>query len=260
VLNILQILDSFKGGRSSSGGKIIFKRLLLEERLSEMKFYKTVAVFVSIMNFYSVAYAVQIAGCHCFQNRQFDAAQPGAVDPYILATTQNSFLAAIFGIDKKQIVQTKMRKGASGDDLWIAYFTASKTDADTKELLASRKISSSWKKALEKSKIHFKLLGPYFKKALTDDISDKEFSNMIVDQMIINHFGSDKTGVKKLRIAGAQNKEIILSAFLSLYTKRSAQSFYTSVIKGQFTWGKILNDLKIEASDMGTEINKILKK
>ena len=225
-----------------------------------MNFYKTVVIFVFIMIFCSVASAEQITGCHCFTNRQFDAAQPGAVDPYLLATTQNSFLAAVFGIHKKQIVQAKMREKASGDDLWIAYFTASKTGVPVNNLLASRKASSSWKKALEQNNVALKLLGPHFKEAISQNPTDKELSSIVVDQMIIDYFGSDKTGVKKLRIAGAQNKEIILSAFLSLYTKRSAQSFYTSVIKGQFTWGKILNDLKIEASDMGTEINKILKK
>jgi hypothetical protein len=211
-------------------------------------------LFLSISSF---SFAVQVAGCHCFKNRSFDAAQPGAVDPYILATTQNSFLAAVFGIDKKQIVQAKM-SGTSGDDLWVAYYTASKTDADAKNLLASRKASSSWKKVLEQNKIKLKLLGAHFKEAFGNDIPDKELSSMIVDQMIISHFGSEKAEVKKMRVAGAQNKEIILSAFLSVRTKRSASSFYTSVTKGQLTWGKILYDLKIEATNMRTEINKIL--
>jgi hypothetical protein len=211
-------------------------------------------LFLSISSF---SFAVQIKGCHCFKNRQFDAVQPGAADPYILATTQNSFFAGVFGINKKQIVQAKM-SGTSGDDLWIAHFTASKTGADVKNLILSRTASGSWKKALGQYKIDSKLLGAHFKEALAKDSADKHLSAIIVDQMIINHFGADKAEVEKLRVAGAQNKEIILSAFLSMRTKRSASSFYTSVTNGQLTWGKILYDLKIDAINMRTEINKIL--
>jgi len=205
-------------------------------------------------------FAMQITGCHCFQNRQFDPAQPGAVDPYLLATTQNSFLAAIFGIDKKQIVQAKMRGGASGDNLWIAHFIGLKTGADAKDLLDSRKTSGSWKKALEQIKVNYKLLGSYFERPFAQDISDKEMSSMIVDQMIIDYFGAKKSDIKIMRSRGAQNKEIILSSFLYRKTNRSASFYYSSVSSGQSTWGTLLHGLEIEAKEMGVEINKMLIK
>ncbi|MCP4713906.1 MAG: hypothetical protein GY868_02225 [Deltaproteobacteria bacterium] len=222
-----------------------------------MRLFIATGLFYFTLNLCSAAHAIQVTGCHCFKNRNFDVAQPGAVDPYLLATTQNSFLAAIFRIDKKQIVQAKMG-GVSGDDLWTAHFAASKTGTNAKKLLAFRKASGSWKKVLEQNKIKFKSIKPHFKEALARDISDKGLSSMIVDQMIIDYLGAEKFEVARLREAGAQNKEIILSAFLARRTKRSAAGFYSAVTSGQSTWGKILNDLKIEAKEMGTEVNKIL--
>ena len=225
-----------------------------------MNFYKTVVIFVFIMIFCSVASAEQITGCHCFTNRQFDAAQTGAVDPYILATTQNSFLAAIFGIDKKQIVQAKMREKASGDDLWIAHFASSKTGVTVNNLLSSRKASGSWKKALEQNNVALKLLGPHFKEAISQNPTDKELSSIVVDQMIIDYFGTKKSEIKNMRVAGSQNKEIIVAAFLSKRTKQPASNFYSSVTSGKSTWGKIFNNLKIETKNIETEINKMINK
>lgn len=154
-----------------------------------------VVVFFTMV-FYSAAAAEPVAGCHCFQNRQFDSAKPGAVDPYVLTTTQHSFLASVFGIDKKQIVQAKMREGVSGDDLWIARITASKTGADAKDLLASRKASGSWEKALELDRLEPNQLGLHFKEALVRNISDEKLSSMVVDQVIVDYFGAENHELK----------------------------------------------------------------
>ena len=47
------------------------------------------------------ALAIPAITCHCFTDRSFNPAKPALADPYFLATTQNSFFAAIFNVDKK---------------------------------------------------------------------------------------------------------------------------------------------------------------
>ena len=72
------------------------------------------------------ARAVPAITCHCFTDRSFDPSRPALADPYFLATTQNSLFALAFNVDKKTIVMKK-QQGASPDDLWIAYWIASKS-------------------------------------------------------------------------------------------------------------------------------------
>jgi len=243
------------------------KDLFIHESQNFSKSLRNMSLLIKVASIHflflaisSAAVAEQIAGCHCFNNRSFDPARPDSVDPYLLATTQNSFLAAVFNIHKKQIVRAKMKSGASGDDLWVAHFVSAKTGADVKQIIASRSASGSWEKALGKNKFEDKRLGILFTKALAEDSSDNQLAAIVVDQMVIDSFGVKKTEVKKLRDAGAQNKEMILSIFLSKRSQRTATDYYATVRNGQSTWGKHLNNLRIEAQNMGTEINKMLVK
>ncbi|MEA3544945.1 MAG: hypothetical protein U9R69_06965, partial [Thermodesulfobacteriota bacterium] len=64
--------------------------------------------------------------CHCFQDRSFNHQDTAAADPYFLATTQNNFLALIYGIDKRAIVKAKMA-GTSGSHLWILFDVAKRS-------------------------------------------------------------------------------------------------------------------------------------
>ena len=91
--------------------------------------------------------AAPTTACHCFKDRSFDPANPGKSDEYLLATTQNSFLAAVFNIDKKYVVKTKM-SGGSGTDLWIAHFLAQKTGINAQELISDRRTAGSWKSVI----------------------------------------------------------------------------------------------------------------
>ena len=57
--------------------------------------------------------------CHCFTDRSYDPSRPTLADPYFLATTQNSFFAALFTADKKMIVMKK-QSGSSAEGRLIA--------------------------------------------------------------------------------------------------------------------------------------------
>jgi hypothetical protein len=223
-----------------------------------MNFIMKIITILFLCLFYSsTVFAVQVNACHCFQNRSFDAANPEKVDPYLLATTQNSFLATVFGIHKGEIVKAKMG-GTSGDDLWIAYFVAAKTDTDVKSLMSARSTSGSWEAVLLKNKVSLQILGIRFSSAFAKDSSDENLSASVVDQMIIDRFGTKEAEVNKLRIKGATNKEIILSIFLSLRSSRTSFEYYDTVKAGKGTWGSNLNSLGIVAENMESEIKKMV--
>jgi hypothetical protein len=149
--------------------------------------------------------------------------------------------------------------GTSGDDLWIACFVSAQTGIDMKNLMSARSTSGSWKAAMVKSKINFQLLGTRLQEGLAKDSSDGKLSAGIVDRMVIDRFGVKETDVNKLRLKGAANKEIILSIFLSLRSKRTSSEYYDTVKAGKSTWGSLLNSLGIEAKNMTSEINKMIK-
>jgi hypothetical protein len=205
----------------------------------------------------SVLAAPTIA-CHCFKDRSFDPANPGKSDEYLLATTQNSFFAAVFNIDKKYVVKTKM-SGGSGTDLWIAHFLAQKTGINAQKLISDRRTAESWKSVVSQNKIEFSTLGEKFKTALTAGAADERLAAVIADQMLVARFNTKPAEIKKLRDSGATTKEVILSAFLSLKSGRNAFEYYDSVAKGRRTWDTHLNSVGITANLVGTEINRIIK-
>jgi hypothetical protein len=195
--------------------------------------------------------------CHCFKDRSFDPANPGKSDEYLLATTQNSFLAAVFNIDKKQVVKTKM-SGGSGTDLWIAHFLAKKTGIDAQILMPDRRAAGSWKSVVLQNKIEFSTPGEKFKTALTAGATDERLAAVIADQMLVARVNTKPAEINKLRDSGANTKEVILSAFLSLKSGRNAFEYYDSVAKGRRTWDTHLNSLGITAKEVELEIKKIM--
>ncbi|HZV82147.1 MAG TPA: hypothetical protein VFF53_08275, partial [Geobacteraceae bacterium] len=92
------------------------------------------------------ARAIPAITCHCFTDRSYDPARPALADPYFLATTQNSFFAEVFNMDKKNLVMKK-QQGTASDDLWIAYWVAVKTGMSPDALLKAKQ-DKEWKDVL----------------------------------------------------------------------------------------------------------------
>ncbi|MGB8932925.1 MAG: hypothetical protein WCC48_16905, partial [Anaeromyxobacteraceae bacterium] len=86
-------------------------------------------------------------GCHCFRDRTFEPARPGAADPYVLATTRSSLLSAAYGVPKTELVGAVMT-GTAPEELWIAHWSAARTRRTAATLLDARKVKGSWKAAL----------------------------------------------------------------------------------------------------------------
>jgi hypothetical protein len=201
--------------------------------------------------------AAPAISCHCFTDRSFDAGRPDAADPYVLATTQNSFLAAAFDIDKKEIVKARM-SGTSEEDLWIGHFVAERSDRTFDEVAEARKQSPTWSEALTLLNPDPDLLGSRFAAALEGG-SEADLSTAAADEVLTTRLRVAPEILKELRTSGASTREAIISLFLSRRADHPALAFFTEVRAGNKTWGQLLDGLGIEPGMIEGEIRKMLQ-
>ena len=219
---------------------------------------KTVLSIILMFTFPVSAYATTAITCHCFTDRSYDAAHPAAADEYFLATTQNSFFAIVFKTDKKNIVMKK-QQGASPDDLWIAYWLASKTGRTPDSLLQAKLNSDSWKNVVAPLNLPPKILGARFSNVLNTNVPNGRLSEAVVDDIFLKEQLLGELDLADLRRAGATNQELIIATVIATKTKQPAKQIYLDVKARAKTWGSLLSWTKIDTKNMQQEITNILK-
>lgn len=206
----------------------------------------------------SVAFATPAITCHCFTDHSYDPARPAVADPYFLATTQNSFFAAVFDVEKKSIV-IKKQKGTSADDLWVAYWLAAKSGRDQDALLQDRKSKGSWRQAAAPLAISGKSLGKRVATALKTNATDEQLATAVVNDLLLRYRLHDEEQLAALRQAGASSQEIILTGLIVAKTRQSATLLYREVMGGGASWGALLQRAKIEPAEIQDEIAVLVK-
>lgn len=192
--------------------------------------------------------AAPTINCHCFTDRSYDPARPGAADPYFLAATQNTFFATAFGTSKKNLVRKK-QQGAASEDLWVAFWVGQKSGTDPEALLKAKEDSVTWKAALASLGITPGTLGARFSSALNGEGS-APLDQLAVDELFLRFRLLGESDLHTLRQAGVSNQELIISTLIGLKTNQPPGLIVQEAKTGGKSWGELL-------TAGGIDINKI---
>lgn len=202
--------------------------------------------------------AAAVVSCHCFRDRSFDPARPGAADPYVLATAQNSVLAAAFGLEKKAVVQAKMT-GAANEDLWMAHFAAARTGLRPAEILDARSRTGTWGEALGSLGLDLDRLGRAFPNLLQRRGTDALLASAVVDTVAAERLAADGADLKAMRAAGATDAETVAGALLFRLTGTPPLQNLDAVRKGSATWAGLFHAAGIEPAAIGDAAAQVLR-
>jgi hypothetical protein len=173
--------------------------------------------------------AARAAGpsCHCFRDREYNPAEPAASDVYLLATASNTLLAAVSGIPKREIVQSRM-SGTSGEDLWIAAHGARRRHADPRALLQSRERVSSWRELFGAGGGDVEALGPRFVAALAAGAPDTSLARIAAAEALAEGIGTPWGELDALAARGATYQETIVASLIGLWARTPAPEVYAA--------------------------------
>lgn len=176
--------------------------------------------------------------CHCFNQRDYDPANPASVDPYVLATAGNSLLAGSAGLEKGPVVKMRMG-GVEESDLWIALHAGRATGKDGGLLLDEKNRAGSWAKALLSQGFDPNRFGATFWNALPTD--EKHAAQVLADKVLMATFKATHESVSALRAAGASTAEATAVLYLKSVADRDTVATLKEVKEGRTTWGALFS-------------------
>ena len=202
--------------------------------------------------------AIPAITCHCFTERSYDPGRPAAADPYLLATTQNSFMAAALAVEMKTIVIKKQAR-AGGDDLWIAYWLAARTGRDVEKLFQERKSKGSWRQvATPLAIIDIDNPPDRVAAAFKKNAPDEQLAIAVVDELLLRFRFHSESELTQLQHAGANHQEKILAGLIAARSRESATRIYRQVKEGTSSWGELLQRAQISSPEIQAEIMALM--
>ena len=201
---------------------------------------------------------VQAMPCHCFPSRQYESANPTVADPYFLATAQNSFMAVVFSMDKKDVVLAKQRPATTAEGLWVAQWLADRTGLEPTALLKAKRGAGSWGGAAKELTIEVRKLPPQFAKLLAAGASEAGLSREVVDSLLVGKGLVPPAELEMLRRAGASDQETILAVLVARKGKRKPEALLRLVRDGKASWGGLIAAVGMNGGDMVSEIRLLV--
>lgn len=195
--------------------------------------------------------------CHCFKDRTFDPNHPEKSEPYVLATTQNSFFAASFGIPRQAVVEAKM-SGAGGADLWVAYYSARPVRRRAGDLMAERGGFSSWAETLKGRDRAPGGFSPRFREAIGSGSSDGTLASLAAAETLVLHLGTDWGELEALIAGGASTAEMVAAALLSRWTSRPSTALWAEVRRKGATWGGLLHRIDLPPAGVEEAVRRLV--
>ena len=201
-----------------------------------------------IMAFFPLyASATSTITCHCFQDRTFDHRNTAAADPYFLATTQNSFIATIYGVDKKVLVKARMT-GTSDSYLWVVHDLAKRSRRPTEEIARLYAADQKWSTVIDSLKLKTLQVDDQYRKNATNT---ETLADHIVNRHLSRYFNVSQNDLISWREQGLTRKELILTLLLG----NDPLNIYNQVRSGMKTWGELLYEQRLRT---GGEISQAL--
>ncbi|MBI5482855.1 MAG: hypothetical protein HY888_00120 [Deltaproteobacteria bacterium] len=220
--------------------------------------YLPVLIFLLALSPFSAS-AIPTINCHCFRERSYDPARPAVADPYILATTQNSFFATVFNVDKKTVVMKK-QGGTSADDMWVAYWLASRYGLSAENLLQAKRPGGVWRDAVASTGITTKAFEDRFSVELNAGASGVRLAQEVVDGLLVGYKLIGVGELAEMRKGGATSQELIVAVLITGKTGQSPLKLHSEVKKGLKSWGTALNEAKIDTPRIQAEVAALLRK
>lgn len=197
-----------------------------------MKKFLTAALTLSLLLFPVLVTAASTIQCHCYRDRTYDERNRSAADPYFLASSESSFLSAIYQVDKGSLVRAKMA-GAAGSYLWILHDLAARSGQPAEAVAALRESEQDWIATFKKAGLSEKDLGPRYWSLGPDP---ERLADHIVDLQLIRFFSVTAEQLEGWRARGMNRKELILANFL----EGSPPDLYNLVISQTKSWSQML--------------------
>ncbi len=210
-----------------------------------------------LLLFPAVAFAAGTA-CHCFRDREYDPADPGKSDEYLLATAANSLLSAAYAVPKREIVQARM-SGTSGEDLWISTYAAHRQGEPAGVLMTARAAAASWREVFQSRGGQLESLGPRFVGALAAGAGDAALARLAAAETLAGRLGTPWAELEEVTGRGATLQETVLAALIGRWSSRPAAEVYADVKAGKSGWSRLLAAQGRVPKQMEVEVGKALR-
>jgi hypothetical protein len=198
-------------------------------------------------------------GCHCFQNRSYDPANKFSADDYLLTTTYNSLIAAVFDVSKGWIIMKKMKGGIRGSDLLIGLYISAISKKPVDLLLSIRDSGGSWKDIAAAPGVRTKISADPVLAAIASGENTATIVRMITDSMLRTYYSTSEKRVQQIRSYSLGDKASCLLFTLHRQTGTTVKQLVEMYERQKMSWSEIAHHYRLTPAEVGKNIleNKI---